>query len=402
MTRPNKSFTSFLLSFLLGTVLILSCRLFGCHAFHTNQATVLRPIVIPSTVFLPSTKLIPSSPWSLLARSTPPPLDKGGRGRSASSWEGDDIRWVTRWKRRLRQNFFPLSHLGRRQPARTTILLLSWFMFLCQTITTILSIRQKHPTYWPSKATTIVWDVLWGTSISGPMILDGAHFPHLSPLQPHRYWTNGWLHANWMHWILLLDAWQRLPSWLETGLGTPLYLTTILIAQFTGNLAYTAWSLEPSSGPCFGWSAGICGLYSLWYVCQRRMKSPLSTWPILRRMIWMAVYGCVVAPGFSNAAHVGGLLGGLISAILFGPRFTTNYRMRRKWSTAVNPPDTPQDYQRAMGYDVKPIPSLVPLSLFWSAVAVLAIVRPKYRSIPILVWDMLWKPGSVYGLVVRP
>jgi len=285
---------------------------------------------------------------------------------------------------------------------RNFLLLLNCVMYLYQAIAAINSIRVRYPSYWPNQALPITFDVLWGSSVLGPVTLDFAHSIALSRTQPHRYVTSGFLHGGILHLLLNMDALRRLPSWLETGLGKPLYLTTYLLSVVGGNLGHTIGAGSSSlrdakQSMCVGASGGICGLYGLLYVSLLRMGNAGAASRVMKGMSILFLYG-VVNADVSNAAHIGGFVSGLVLGVLCGPSYQKSYALRRKWSLEVDA--SPKDYRLAMGFGTKPTSSgLVPLFVVWMLGLLFAAFQPKFRAIPRLVWQGLIRPGSVYAQI---
>ena len=317
--------------------------------------------------------------------------------QSNQYWDGDDLRWSSRLRRRFRRSRWQEDNAGH--PGRTALLLLNITAFIYQTISTVNAIRRRHPEYWPSQSVTMFLDALWGSStVPGRLTMDFVHSTALSARQPHRYLTAGFLHGGILHLLLNMDALRRMPSWLETGLGTGLYVTTFLASIIAGNVGHTLFEAE-SSTFCLGASSGLTGLYGLMYVCLLRMGNHQAASQVLRGMAVLVVYGLCLA-NISNAAHIGGFIGGAIVGFLCGPSYDKSYAMRRKWSLQAD--DSPRDYRTVMGFGSKPSGAgLVPLSVLW-AIAMLAMIsQPNLRSAPQLVWRGLLQPGSVSGALAR-
>jgi len=312
-----------------------------------------------------------------------------------NNWEGDDIRWSTRMRRRIRRSVTGGSESGK---CRNILIAVNVLMFLYQTVSTVNAIRLRFPSHWPHQAVPIALDALWGSSVPGPLEMDFAHSSRLSRRQPHRFLTSGFLHGGILHMVLNMDALRRLPNWLETGLGAPMYLTTYLVSIIAGNLGHSI-SLSSSGDKslCLGSSGGICGLYGLMYVSLVKMGNDQAATRVMRGMAFLFLYG-VLIPDVSNAAHVGGFIGGILMALLFGPSYEKSYSLRKKWSLDVDV--SPRDYRLAMGFGTKPTSTgLVPLPLLWLAVLVALVSLPQFRTMPGLVLRGLVRPGSVYGLI---
>lgn len=310
--------------------------------------------------------------------------------QSHQEWEGDDIRWSSKLRRNVRRSF-----QLRKQPVRNVLIVLNLVAYLYQIINSVNWIRCTYPSAWPSQAVAIVRDTLTGSVRPGPFTMDFLHSGLFSVRQPHRYLTAGFLHGSIFHIMLNMDALRRLPTWLETGLGAPLYLTTFLMAIVAGNLAHTATALNNTIN-CFGASGGICGLYGLMYVCLVRMGNHAAAWRAVKGIAILFVVGSVQA-NVSNAGHGGGFAAGALVGILSGPSYRKSYALRRKNSLEID--GYSRDYRAAMGYDKVPSErGLIPVPLLCVVMLVALSTQAKFRSMPRLILQGLLHPGSLTGL----
>lgn len=160
----------------------------------------------------------------------------------------------------------------------------------------------------------------------GPFFVDFAHQPYpLSYIQKHRYLTSGFLHGSLVHLGMNLRALVSLPNWLENGLGKGVYLSAYLVAIVTGNIAHSFSTLgelprRASSTLTIGASGGICGLYGLMFSSLIKMSNPSAANYVFKQMLWLVAFGYLV-PNVSNAAHLGGFIGGALVGYLFGPGY---------------------------------------------------------------------------------
>jgi membrane associated rhomboid family serine protease len=306
------------------------------------------------------------------------------------NWEGDDLRWSRRLQRRLQRQY----GRGEGTPAKTTLMVLFTSMFLYQTIVTVGFLQRGHPEYWPKYALSMIGDALLGSSIRGPLTTDFGFSSILARNQPHRFLTSGLVHGGILPLVVNIDALRRQPSWLETGLEVPLYLTAFFLSIVAGNLGHLYWANDPYSIILtLGASGGICGLYGLMYGCLFKMGNTRSASRIAKGM------GILLASGLlfdtiSNASHAGGFLGGMLVAVLCGPKYRKSYSLRRKNSIADDP--YPRDYRQAMGFGIMPKRGMVPLGLVWGVLVALFIVaKPKFRAMPSLALKGFLYPGSL-------
>jgi membrane associated rhomboid family serine protease len=278
-----------------------------------------------------------------------------------NDWDGDDVRWWSKIKRRFSRSFIDTG--VKAQPVRTLLLLVHLTFFVAQVADTTLHIRKKYPIYWPKKAPAMIWDALWGSATPGPLTANLYHSVIRSTLQPYRYLTAGLIHGGILHFVLNMDALLRLPAWLETGLGSGLFFTCYAMSMIAGNMSHTlaTYELSPRAG-VIGASGAICGMYGLMLSILLKVGNRRAARQVWRGLLLLFVYGMFV-PSISNAAHVGGVAGGLLVGFLSGPSFAKSYAARRKNSLEID--NLPRDYRLVLGFDAKPSDGLVPLPLLW-------------------------------------
>ena len=301
----------------------------------------------------------------------------------ARYWEGDDIRWIPKVKRRF------LSRSGDRTPAKAVLLFLNLAFFSYQVVNSVDFLRRKHPAYWPAEAIEMIYDVLLGTSIAGPFTMDFVHHSALSRWQPHRYLTAGFLHGSLIHLLINMHSLRQVPNWLETGLGRPLFVTAFLVGIVSGNMWHSLSTLDNSM--CLGASGGICALYGLMFTALIKMGNIHMGTRVLKSMAVLLLFGFVL-DNVSNAAHIGGFLGGIAIGILCGPTYRKSYSLSRRNSLEVDLAD--REYRLAMGFGKVPSRrGLVPVSLLWALAIVFLVSDPLYRRIPMQIYRGIVQPG---------
>ena len=237
---------------------------------------------------------------------------------------------------------------------------------------------------------------LIAASSFGPFTMDFLHQTLLTRFQPHRYLTAGFLHASLLHLLFNMRYLWTLPGWLQNAAGWPLYLTTFLVSIVTGNLGHTYTSSTGRSviTTCVGSSGGICGLNGLMYVLLQKMGNEKASTQVFTNMLFILLFG-YLADGVSNAAHIGGFLGGCLMGILFGPTITTSYSMLRKWSTAVD--EAPPDLRELMGFGKQLDNGPIPLWYLWAAIAMILVFKPEMQIIPSCIIRGIRRPGVLSG-----
>ena len=313
-------------------------------------------------------------------------------------YSGDDTRWHKRfWRRfRTRPSFFFFSGLTWETPVRTSLIVSNIAMYLYQVMDTT---RFIHRRYTPPSSTTglpfqyslsVLADTLSGSAVFGPLteFFAAVSNRYTMQIQPHRFLSSGFLHADLLHLLLNMDALRRTPDWLETGLGWPLFLSTFLISIVAGSWAFLRLGLTETVS--VGASGGICGLYGLFFVSLSKMGNRRTSLRVLRGMALLFVFGAL-SEDISNAGHIGGFLAGAVMGILYGPSYRPSYSMRRKNSLEYDP--APNDYRAAMGYGVEATSrGLLPLWTLGVPILVAALSKRTIRNIPKALLDGLVQP----------
>lgn len=168
------------------------------------------------------------------------------------------------------------------------------------------------------------------------LILFGAKYvPAITELgQWWRLVTAGFLHGGVVH--ILMNSWALfdLGAQVEESFGTARYLTIYFVSTVTGFLASTYWTLNLSVGA----SAGIFGLIGAMIALgtRRVSRSRFSTSGMFTRYAFYGLaFGLLPGLNIDNAAHVGGLAGGFVTAYLAGTPKLTNTLGERFWQVAA-------------------------------------------------------------------
>lgn len=372
-----------------------------CKASLLGVCVLVSCCVVPGTGFVQDFSPFSPPPSNFLLISEPTRLLNGLRKRysllskqkgstkltAGRQWEGDDIRLIQRLRRRF-------SAGALRTPARNALVILNIIVFSYQVINSVNYVRKKHPAYWPSEALVIIWDVLLGASINGPLTMDFVHSDFLSRRQPHRYLTAGFLHGGLIHLLVNIDSLLRTPPWLETGLGWFLFVTTFLVGIISGNIWHVLSTLDHSF--CLGASGGICGLYGFMFVALIKMGNTQQGWRVVKSMTLLLLFGFIFA-NMSNAAHIGGFLGGVLMGLLCCPSYRKSYSLTRKNSLEVDLAD--REYRLAMGFGKVPSKrGLIPISMIWISAFIALASNPLCRRIPMQIYQGILHPGSLSNM----
>jgi membrane associated rhomboid family serine protease len=150
-------------------------------------------------------------------------------------------------------------------------------------------------------------------ALFGPAVMAGEWWRPLSAM---------FLHASWTHVLVNLYGLYLLGRFAEGALGTERFLLIYLLSGLAGALG----SLLAGQGALsVGASGAIMGLLGALIVVLLLRK---GRWPEAwrRTLLWNLVFLSVIQiyvgfqmPMIDNGAHIGGLVGGVISALILSP-----------------------------------------------------------------------------------
>mmetsp|Transcript_28939 Transcript_28939/g.43709 ORF Transcript_28939/g.43709 Transcript_28939/m.43709 type:complete len:363 (+) Transcript_28939:110-1198(+) len=312
------------------------------------------------------------------------------RLNSGPFWDGDDVRWITRQRRRLTR-----FRQASSSPVRESLLVINASIYLWQVLTTIRHLRLKFPAYWTNRSYSMIFDSVFdGTQTVGPFTSDFMFSSMAAMRQPHRFLTSGFLHASIMHLGLNLYVLRQLPTWIESGLGWALMITTYLLGIIGGSYFHGK-LIHDNMMICVGSQGGVAALAGLSFIALTKMKKKSLTAKTFRSICILFVLGLIL-PGMSNTTSFGGFLSGCLMGILFSPGYRRSYGQRRK--NAIEVDSVPPDYRRAMGFGMMPNerPPLK-LRIFWALALSCLLSFPELRHAPSMVLRGVLNPGYLSG-----
>ena len=145
--------------------------------------------------------------------------------------------------------------------------------------------------------------VIHDAGLNGPAVAGGDWW---------RIVTAGFLHAGFLHIAINMFALFILGTLLEPGIGTPRFLAVYFVSLLAGS--FGALLLDPNE-TTVGASGAIFGLMSAAFIVARhrgleQLASRIGFYVILNLVFTIGV------PGISVGGHLGGLVGGAITALL--------------------------------------------------------------------------------------
>lgn len=134
-----------------------------------------------------------------------------------------------------------------------------------------------------------------------------------------RYLTAPLVHGNLVHWLMNFAALRYLGRRAEVLARWPHMILVFVISAFTGGMA-TVYFMPDI--PSVGASGGILGLLGFLLVFETLHRSLVPKSASKRLLAGLVMVGVMGALGFSfidNAAHAGGLIAGMVYALIVFP-----------------------------------------------------------------------------------
>jgi rhomboid protease GluP len=139
-----------------------------------------------------------------------------------------------------------------------------------------------------------------------------------------RIFTYAFLHFNWLHLLLNVGLlfWVGRIVEKQAGArqGALIYFVSVLCSAAVILLVHNWY---PKEGATVGASGGIFGLLGAALIISYRQQAE----PRLRNWLWIALavgFGISLLPDISMAGHIGGIIGGLPTALLAKVRRNEN------------------------------------------------------------------------------
>ena len=132
--------------------------------------------------------------------------------------------------------------------------------------------------------------------------------------------TYSFLHFNWLHLALNVGLLWWIGRLVERqigiGYGALVYFVSVICSAAVILLAH---SWHPKEGATVGASGGIFGLLGAALIISYRQKASRR----LQTQLWIVLavgFGISFLPDISMAGHIGGIVGGVVTALLVKPR----------------------------------------------------------------------------------
>jgi len=136
--------------------------------------------------------------------------------------------------------------------------------------------------------------------------------------------TYSFLHFNWLHLLLnvglLFWIGRIVEQQVGTGQGALIYFASVLCSAAVIMLAHN-W--HPKEGATVGASGGVFGLLGAALVISRRQNAESR----LKVRLWIVLaagFAVSLLPDISMSGHIGGIIGGVLTALLVKLRRNEN------------------------------------------------------------------------------
>lgn len=165
----------------------------------------------------------------------------------------------------------------------------------------------------------------WGSNF-GPLTISGQWWRMISAM---------FLHIGLLHLAVNMWSLYQTGALVERMFGSLHFLVLYLVAGLAGNLASLMWNPLVNSAGASGAVFGVIGGL-LAFMLDTRYGVPRSVMADVRRNVLLIVllnlgFGFSHA-GIDNAAHLGGLAGGLLAGMMLARPLSAEWRQLHRWA----------------------------------------------------------------------
>ncbi len=142
------------------------------------------------------------------------------------------------------------------------------------------------------------------------------------------------VHGGLIHIGFNLFALSQIGPVLESHIGRKQMLVVVTATQFSAALGTFFWYTVMRGGAPFltvGASGWLCGLLGFGIVLFRETQNPYRQM-LIQWAVYVILFGIVI--GANNAAHIGGMLGGMLIARLMSGQTPNDPRTGQFWTVA--------------------------------------------------------------------
>ena len=148
--------------------------------------------------------------------------------------------------------------------------------------------------------------------------------------RPSDWWrllTAPFLHGGWIHFLMNASALYYLGRRMEVLARWPHVAAVFLMASWVGGEASARFVAAPSVGASGG-LLGLLGFLLVFENLHRALVPQAATRRLLAGVVLTGVVGVIGFKHIDNAAHVGGLLAGMVYAFAVFPKSNSAHRPR--------------------------------------------------------------------------
>lgn len=180
-----------------------------------------------------------------------------------------------------------------------------------------------------------------GTPETEALVRWGANAPQ--KVLAGEWWrllTSMFLHVGALHLLMNMFGLWYVGAFLERVVGRPAFLVVYLLSGLVGSLASTAThDYAPSAGASGALFGVLGGLLAFTLRRGREWLMPSEARRLLRNLLLVIAVNVALGltvPGIDNAAHMGGLAGGLVSGVFVSlPLTPAGFAARPRRAAAV-------------------------------------------------------------------
>ncbi len=159
---------------------------------------------------------------------------------------------------------------------------------------------------------SIAYAIRWGADY-GPLTLS---------TQPWRLVTSMFVHFGFLHIFFNMWCLYRLGISLEYLMGRKTFIATYLVSGLTASVVSVAWAPFRVSAGASGAIFGVAGSFAMYMFVRKIPPIPGSVRQTRGSLAIFIIYNLVEGAanvGIDNAAHVGGLMAGLLLGLIIPP-----------------------------------------------------------------------------------
>ena len=157
-----------------------------------------------------------------------------------------------------------------------------------------------------------------GSTDNLTLLMFGANYDVLVKSgELYRLFTSMFLHIGILHLLCNMYCLYEIGKEIESLFGKVKYITIYVISGICGSIMSMAFSHNTISAGASGAIFGLLGALLYFGYYYRTYLGTTIRASIIPTIVLNLIIGFMV-PGISNAAHIGGLVGGILSAMLVG------------------------------------------------------------------------------------